>query len=167
MMTMINHGIPRNLGAVTGGLLCLGDPRVCELIIPVRDKLTREQIVTVTHCFSGLMYKCVVEFYLDWLDKLVDQQDYESLDVFGNVAAGLTRHAWGQSPVVIDGIRPFPVQSGQWAIREIDRSEFSATIADRLYDLEGREHAPKVMPHVIRAFGLVPKSSPKDVALMQ
>ena len=167
---MIVDGVPRNPAAVIGGLLALGDPRVCALVSPLRHMLDASQTETVTKCFSGFTAKCVVDFYLDWLEELVDRQDYEGLALFGHVAAGLYRLADRRVvPFINDGLRPFPVPSaenaGDWSsIRRIDPDEFARSIADRLYDLERREGAPKVMPHAIRAFGLTPKTPVADTA---
>ena len=129
-------------------------------------------MTTVTKCFSGFTAKCVVDFYLDWLNELVDRRDYEDESVFGNVVAGLYRLADARSiPFIADGLRPFPVpqeKSLGWPdLKQIDPQEFAASIANRIFDLERREGAPKVLPHAIRAFGLTPKSSSEDIALMQ
>ncbi|MGP0088751.1 MAG: hypothetical protein ACLPKB_02140 [Xanthobacteraceae bacterium] len=171
-IAMVDKKLPRNPAAVIGGLLALGDPRVCKLVRPLRHTLNAEQVMIVTKCFSGFVAKCTVDFYLDWLDELVDRRDYDGLGVFGNVAAGLYRLADGRKvPFVSDGLRPFPVPIGEnveWpGICSIDPVEFSASIAERLYDLEKREAPPKVTPHAIRAFGLVPRTIPENVALMQ
>jgi hypothetical protein len=64
-------------------------------------------VTTVTKCFSGFTAKCVVDFYLDWLNELVDRSDYEGEGVFGNVVAGLYRLADARSiPFIADGLRP-------------------------------------------------------------
>ena len=127
---------------------------------------------TVTKCFSGLTAKCVVDFYLDWLDELIDRREHESLSIFGHVAAGLYRLADARSvPFIVDGQRPFPVPRGEAAAwpgrRQIDPQEFAASIASRILDLEEREALPKVLPHAIRAFGLTPRTASQDIALMQ
>jgi hypothetical protein len=69
---------------------------------------------------------------------------------------------------MVDGLRPFPVPPDQdWPdVRFIDLEEFTQSIAGRLYDLEERERPPRIMPHTIRAFGLVPKTPMQDVGLM-
>src|SRR5262249_30355724 len=107
-----------------------------------------------------------------WLNELVDRRDHEGQGVFGNVVAGLYRLADGRSiPFIVDGLRPFPIPQGEnltWPDRkQIDPQEFAASIASKLFDLERREGAPRVMPHAIRAFGLTPKSPSGDIALMQ
>jgi hypothetical protein len=161
-----------NPAAIIGGLLALGDPRVCQLIVPLRASLNADWATTITKCFSGFTAKCAVEFYLDWLNELVDRLDNEGQSIFANVAAGLFRLADARSiPFIADGLRPFPFPQGknsEWPdLRQIDPQEFAASIAQKLFDLERREESPKVMPHVIRAFGLTPKTSSKDIAVLQ
>lgn len=170
---MIANNVPENPAAVIGGLIALGDPRVCDLVAPLRTALDADKVAVVTKCHSGATAKCVVDFYLDWLDELVDRRDYDGEGIFGHVAAGLYRLANDRKgPFVAEGLRPFPVPGAgdnpEWPdMRSIDAREFAESIAERLFDLERREAIPKVMPHAIRAFGLSPKSSSADMALMQ
>jgi hypothetical protein len=173
VVTMILQGVPRNPAAVLGGLITIGDPRVCALVAPLRETLDANQTAIVTWTFSGLTTRSQVEFYLDWLEELVDREDYDGLDLFGHVTAGLHRLADKRlRPGIIDGLRPFPVPGAgnetDWSsMTEIDAAEFANSIAGRLYDLEQRESAPKVMPHAIRAFGLIPRTRASEIALMQ
>jgi len=74
-------------------------------------------------------------------------------------------------PWITDGLRPFPVSGPEaelaWSsMTRIDPTEFAHAIADRLYELERRESAPKVMPHIVRAFGLTPRTQLSDIALI-
>ena len=172
VVRMVEKGIPVNSAAVIGGLLTLGDPRVCQFVRPLRGGLSVDEVRTVTKCFSGFTSKCVVEFYLDWLEELVDRRDYENESVFGSVVAGLYRLANARSiPFIADGLRPFPVpqdkNAGWPEIRQIDPVEFAGSIASRLYDLEQAEGEPKVLPHAIKAFGLKPKSPVEAVARIE
>jgi hypothetical protein len=176
VVTMIMRGIPRNPAAVMGGLVAIGDPRVCALLAPLRGSLDVRQTEIVTQTFSGLTTKSQVEFYLDWLEELVDRDDYEGLSLFGHVTAGLYRLADRRLlPWIADGLRPFPVpnpgeekEEEEWSsITKIEPREFANSIADRLYDLEQRESAPKVIPHVIRAFGLIPRTPLSDTSNIQ
>ena len=163
-INMVAHGIATVPAAVIGGLLALGDPRVCKLIEPLRRGWDHEQARIVSICHSGLTAKCVVEFYLDWLDELIEREDWDSQAKLGNVLAGLCRQAGQrQLPVIVDGLRPFPYDDeDQTWMKSIEPDAFAASIADRLYDLEEREAAPKGMPHAIAAFGLVPKTPRSD-----
>jgi hypothetical protein len=171
-INMVRLKVPDNPAAVFGGLLALADPRVCRLLAPLRATLNPQQVATVTHCFSGVTAKCMVEFYLDWLDELVDRQEETGLNIFGNVVAGLYRLADSRSvPVIMDGLRPFPVpqdvETGWPDVIQIDPAAHAVSISSRLYELERREGMPRVMPHAMRAFGITPKSKPEEIALMQ
>ena len=165
VMDCIKKGIPNNRAAIIGGLIALGDPRVCELVKPALRDLPRREVGTVAKCFSGFTAKCVVDLYLDWIEELIDRADYDSQGMLGSVMAGLHRLASQRIvPFVVDGLRPFPVpRDGGKGGGEIDPVEFARTIADRLEELENREQVPKILPHVIRAFGLESKSHPADI----
>jgi len=172
VLTMVAQGAPHNPAAVVGGLLAIGDPRVCGLVVPLRGTLDVNETQIVTQVFSGITTKSQVEFYLDWLGDLVERDDYLGLDLFGHVAAGLHRLAeMRRLPWITDGLRPFPVSGPEaelaWSsMTRIDPTEFAHAIADRLYELERRESAPKVMPHIVRAFGLTPRTQLSDIALI-
>lgn len=160
IVNMITNGTPRNPAAVVGGLLSLGDPRVCALVAPIRHHLQESEIETVSKVYTGITYKCVVDFYLDWLQDLRSDEG-----IFGHVAAGLYRLGNSRiAPSIVDGLRPFPFNdsAAQSSVRAIEPSHFAESISPRLYALEANERAPKVIPHVIMAFGLTPKSSPES-----
>lgn len=165
---LVVAGAARNPAAVLGGLLALGDPRVCELVAPFRSTLDNDQVGTIARCHTGLTASCVVNFYLEWLDELIDDHQDEKGVLLGVVAAGLTRLADRKScPFIRDGLRPFPTTTSHWPqARAIDPKDFANSIADRLYDLEARERPPKILPHAISAFGLVPRTRPDDTATL-
>lgn len=167
---MVTKGLAQNPAAVIGGLLTLGDPRVCEILKPLRKDLDDVDASAIANCGSGSLAKCTVEFFLDWLDELVDRSDDPpSLRIFGAVAAALHNIVSGRKlPFVWGGLRPFPAagHEAEWAAREkIVPVAFSAQIADRLYDLERREHPPRVMPRVIRACDLTPRTQRSEEAV--
>ena len=101
----------------------------------------------------------MVDFYLDWLDRLMDSGDHSS-SRFGNVAAGLTRLAgsWHFG----DGLLSFPYESDSDGVLELDPDEFAALIAERLYAVERRERPPRVTSLAIEMFGLAPGIPPED-----
>ena len=168
---LIKKEIASNPGAMIGGLLCLGDPRVCELLFPLRKNLDIDTTKTISHCYSGMTARCVVEFYLNWIEEFIDKRDDFSEGMIGNIIAGLYRLSDARkAPFIVDGYRPFPVPKGEnvtWPdIKRIEIDVFVKSISQRLYDLERRESSPKLMPHVIRSFGLVPKTAAAEIALM-
>lgn len=170
IITMVEKNMPRNPAAVIGGLLVLGDPRVCKLLEPLRSSIPADYVPEITKSFSGFSYKCVIEFYLDWIEELIDERDFESESVIGNVIAGLYRLAkFNKAGCIMDGLRPFPVPRHEirWdTMKQLSLEDYTQSISSRLYDLERREGEPKVMPHVIRAFGLVPLSPSEDIGMM-
>jgi hypothetical protein len=54
-----------SLGAVFGGLLHLGDPRVCALLQPLRDGLTDFEANEAIRSFTGFVSAAATEFLLD------------------------------------------------------------------------------------------------------
>lgn len=172
VLEMVIHNVPRNRGAVIGALVATGDPRVCALVEPLRGSLNIGEVTNAAKTFTGLASKSQVDFYLEWLEEIVDDQDDEALALFGQVAGGLHLLAFRRSvPFITDGLRPFPAHGQEdeaWSnMRAIDPDEFAGSIAGRLYDLERREGIPKVMPHIIRGFGLVPRTPPEEIARIQ
>lgn len=110
IIMMIELNMPRNPAAVIGGLLVLGDPRVCKLLEPLRSSIPADYVPEITKSFSGFSYKCVIEFYLDCIEELIDERDFESESVIGHVIAGLYRIAkFNKYDCILDGLRPFPV----------------------------------------------------------
>ena len=170
VIMMIERNIPRNPAAVIGGLMVLGDPRVCKLMEPLRSSIPADYVPEITKSFSGFSYKCVIEFYLDWIEELIDEDDFESESIIGHVIAGLYRVAkFNNYDFILDGLRPFPTSqqdTSKGSMKQIPVKEFAQSISHRLYELERRENDPKIMPHVIRAFGLEPLSPPEEIGVM-
>jgi hypothetical protein len=109
MIWLIERGVLENVGAAFGGLLNLGDERVCQLLVPIRDGLDRKAANEAALCGTGFIYAATADFYLDWLESLGgDDQD----GVFGSVASGLALlKKWSRTDQVFTGHRPFPVRS--------------------------------------------------------
>lgn len=63
-LNMVLRNLPRNPAAVFGGLLALGDPRVCEWFAPLRSHIDTDFVAEITKNFSLFKYKCVIEFYI-------------------------------------------------------------------------------------------------------
>lgn len=164
---MMENGAIQNYGAAFGALLNLGDPRVCKLLLKLRHGLGQEEVDEVVKCSTGILHGATVEFYLDWLEGF-EGDDGDGL--FGSVASGLALHVRNrQTEQVTTGIRPFPtkgVTGDEW--RELAKfvplADYVQKIAPRLFALERMEPPPRVMPIVIEAWGLIPKSDPSQIA---
>ena len=152
---------PKNVGALFGGLLCLGDPRVCHLLHPLRHTLSSEEVREVAGCTTGFISASTFEFIVDWLESLEgDDQDV----VFGSLASNLAlqrRHA--AIPSVATGFRPFPVDSvtsdeRRAMIKWVPLEDYTRRIAPRLLALERSEPEPKAMSVVISEWGIAERS---------
>jgi hypothetical protein len=157
MISFIVDGKVANPGAVFGGLLHVGDPRLCELLLPLRHELDSYDLNVGITCVSGYLSAATIEFELSWLE----DPDISS-SLFGSVASGLVlQRRAAMRPIVMTGQRPFPVTSAspeeQHAMaRYVSLEEYTARIAPRLYAIAEAEAAPKLMSFVIEEWGLGP-----------
>jgi hypothetical protein len=166
---MIESGMLENEGAAFGALLHIGDKRVCDLLIPLRDCLDHDAMNEAVKCSTGFIHSATVDFYLDWLEGMegVDQDG-----AFGVVASGLgLLKKKSRMDQVATGYRPFPVQGvtpEQWksSMKRIPLAEYVQRISRRMYALERSEPAPRVMPHVLTEWGLKPLTDPADTAAL-
>jgi hypothetical protein len=153
-------------GAAFGGLLNLGDRRVVRLLLPLRDALARAAVNDVAKANTGIVNAATVEFYLDWLETIGNDDE----DLFGAVASGLALHRRvAQTAVAMTGERAFPVTgmpSEQQAILAMmmPLTEYTKMVAPRMYAIERMEAPPRIMPHVLAEWDLRPSSDPSDIA---
>jgi hypothetical protein len=147
----------QNRGAAFGALLFTGDSRATRLLVPLRDRLTLDEVATAMRASTGAMSVASVEFLLGWLESL----DGDPTDgLFGMVASGLVNvRRRLKTPLVMTGLRPFPVNSvtpeeHARMARLIGIEEFTAQIAPRLLGLERTEPEPKIMPVVFETWGI-------------
>ena len=68
IVALIEGGTLKNEGAAFGGLLNLGDERVCRLLAPLRDSLSHDAVNEAVKCSTGFIYAATADFYLDWLE---------------------------------------------------------------------------------------------------
>jgi hypothetical protein len=157
IVQMVERASTRNRGAVFGALLHLGDRRVCDLILHLRDTLSTEEVQEAVNCCSTSLSAAAIEFELSWLEE-------GNLDeaTFGLVASGLVlQRRAAEAPEVVTGEQSFPVWSvkpeeGLAMQRRISIGEYVERIKPRLYALEKSEPPPKIMSKVIAEWGLAP-----------
>ncbi|MCL2785536.1 MAG: hypothetical protein FWD55_08965, partial [Propionibacteriaceae bacterium] len=123
----------------------------------LRDQLAENEVAIAMRGSTGLISAASVEFLVAWLEGM----DANSTDgLFGTVASGLVNvRRRAESPVVMTGRRPFPVDS---VTREeqarmgrfIPIDEFTAQITPRMLNLERTEPEPKIMPVVLETWGI-------------
>jgi hypothetical protein len=160
VIAWIEHGSPLNVGATFGGLLHLGDPRVCRLLWPLKDALDEDQVREAMLCHTGILGAATTKFLVNWLMGM----DGDARDaLFGHVASGLLLQRRDmRMPLVITGERPFPVTSvtpeeQNRMQRFISIEDFTKQVAPVLLELERTELEPKVMPEVLAVWGLGPQ----------
>jgi hypothetical protein len=169
ILGMIESNMLENEGAAFGALLHIGDKRVCDLLIPLRDSLDHDAISIAVNCSTGFVHSATTDFYLDWLEGL-EGSDQDG--AFGLVASGLgLLKKKSQSDQVYTGRRPFPTRSAtpeQWKALQKPTllREYVKRIAPRMYALERAEPPPRIMPHVLTEWGLKPLTDPSEVAVL-
>lgn len=160
-------------GAMLGGLLCLGDRRVNELLEEVRWQLTEEELRVAANCVTGMPSMAAVDFWTRGLEALAGA-GLEASGAFGTCASALAVLAQRkQTDCFSEMERNFGymhqgngassmVIHGQWTTLETGEQ-----FAERWYALEAAESAPKIMSHVLAEYGLVPNAPIEERALAQ
>ena len=166
---MIESNMLENEGAAFGALLHIGDKRVCDLLIPLRDSLDRDAMNMAVKCSTGFIHSATVDFYLDWLEGM-EGSDQDG--AFGIVASGLgLLKKKSRIDQVATGHRPFPARGAtpeQWKSSQkmISLEEYVRRISRRMYALEQAEPPPRIMPHVLTEWGLKPLTDPAETAVL-
>jgi len=156
-----------NRGAMFGGLLCLGDARVMELLNELKWTLTEDQVGAAARSASSMPTIAGVEFWLSWIEELVYHRPQQS-SLLGHVASGLcllerhrgidTFHAiernfgYAASPRSASGGSKKSLR----VLEELTLSKVAARYAERMYALEAAEAPLKLMSMVLLCFGLEP-----------
>lgn len=154
---IIRSGQAVNPGAAFGGLLCLGDRRAHPWLLDIRDQLSVAEIEQAVRIRTGFLSAATVEFYLGWMEER--QRDADGR-VFGALAAGLVNQVVASKvPMIMTGLRTIPpgrvpedqeTKVAAWVPLE----GYAEQIAPRLLALDAAEREPKVMPEVLRAWGI-------------
>ncbi|TIW61815.1 MAG: hypothetical protein E5V49_13860 [Mesorhizobium sp.] len=166
---MIEGNMLKNEGAAFGALLHIGDKRVCNLLIPLRDSLDQDAMNNAVNSGTGFIHSATADFYLDWLEGM-EGSDQDG--AFGLVASGLgLLKRKSRIDQVSTGNRPFPVRDAtpkQWKASQkpIPLAEYVQRVSRRMYALERSEPPPRVMPHVLTAWGLKPLTDPAEAAVL-
>lgn len=166
VVRLIESGKLANKGAAFGALLHIGDRRVCQLLLSLRDNLDRDALREAIWCQSGCVHAATVDFYLDWLEGLEgDTRDRR----FGHVAAGLAllrkRRRYDD---IFTGERPFPTRVTPTELlkmlKPLKYTDYLDRIAPRMYAIERAEPRPRIMPHVLVEWGLRPETDPSETS---
>jgi hypothetical protein len=158
IVRIIENASPRNRGAAFGGLLHLGDRRICELILPLRDRLSTAEVNEAMNCYCGQLSAATIEFELSWLEK--GNLDDAVFDILAG--ALIVEKRTGEFAAVITGEKAFPF----WSVekpedhlamqRWVPVEEYAERIMPRLRALERIEPSPGIMSQVIADWSLAP-----------
>lgn len=167
---ILENRLARCPGAVFGSVISFGDARFAEEAEGMFRFLSPADIQVAARMQTGLVSHFAIMFWLKVAFANVDQDDHAALSVVGSAASALVnaRRA-SREPAVADIRRVFPAQSASERIKLLKDwtfDEYANFISAHLYELERRERAPKVFPHVLTEWGLAPKSDPSEHAQM-
>ena len=171
IIAMIKSGQLKNPGAAFGGLLHLGDSRVCKLLWPIKSLLTEDGVNIAVKCSTGFLYSASFEFEIDWLEEMEGNSHYE---LFGIVASGLVLQKRNNKfDGVFTGQRQFPSPKNPTPAEQeqnlklakaVSIEEYTKRIAPRLHALERNEPPPRIMPRVLIEWNLTPATDPSEAA---
>lgn len=156
LIMAIRASTPECRAGVFGGLLSLGDDRICGLLWPVRWELTLPELSSALDIRSDAPHVATILFLLEWLKEVDADTDRKGFALIASALARAASHA-GLS-LVVDGRRRLPaLQDGpiyEYGHREMLVSELADRIAPTLRDIAGREKPLCLMPRVLEAWGL-------------
>lgn len=175
----IDQDVTGNRGAAFGGLLCLGDDRVMELLATLKWTLTTEEIHVASRSGTGMPTMAGVEFWLSWTEELVTNGLGDSA-LMGAVATGLAsverdrrvgeylsiRRNFGYLATgarIYDGAHSPSMD----VLQRFTPTDIISRYAPRMYALKAKEGEPKVMSDVLTAFGLEPHAPVEQRSVSQ
>jgi hypothetical protein len=165
----IDQGSLANRGAAFGGLLCLGDERVMEMLQTLKWTLSSAELSIAVQAGTGMPTIASVEFWLSWIEELMANGLGDSA-LMGTVTSGLTAVERGRRVTEYLSVRrKFGYRnSGQpnvggelpsmEVLEHLSLAEVAARYAPRMYALEAIETPPKLMSDVLITFGLEPRA---------
>lgn len=140
--------------AVLGGLLMTGDRRILDLVKDYCRALDCEEIEILIKCRGTYLTAAVVEFYLEWLEELDSEEDFDN---FAAVAAGFANLAIGATDAMVYDIERIIPSTPENAVRILKKwplPDYAASIAPRLVAIAEREVGEPIIPEVMSIWGL-------------
>jgi len=154
IIQFMEEGVMLNPGAAFGGLLHFGNRDICNLIWPLKDRLSTGQVLEGVMSYTGVLSAACVEFEIAWLEQ-IDPADSK---LFAAVAFALrAQRLAAPGREIATGTRKFPLSYTDpdeivAFARPMLIDEYAKTIAPRLHALA--QVVPLVMPDVASAWGI-------------
>jgi hypothetical protein len=156
---------PGRRAAILGGLLTMGDARVAQVLGDCWEHLTPESHAVFIDVARGLNpTSVVVDFFVRWAEASVSGMSEAGI---GWISAALIRLAErAESPLPAGGAagvvqidRALPVWSREEAdvvrlVERWNREEYGELLAPKLVAIARRETHPRILPKVLRAWGV-------------
>ena len=141
---------------VFGGLLSLGDDRICGLLWPIRWELTLPELSVALDIRPDPPHAASILFLLEWLKEVDADTDRRGFALIASALAQAVSLA--SQPVIIHGRRRLPALLDapvyEYGFQEIPLAELANKIEPSLRAIAGREKPLCVMPRVLEAWGL-------------
>lgn len=160
------ESLPPNGTAQIGvlhGLFLLGDRRTMPLLRHAWRLLDAEGRSALTRARSGFVYASMVDLFMEWLETAIASDDDNTV---GAIAGSFWRLPFDTLAApkpgqILDVERRFPARAtdpdpGVTTLRAWSVEEYGGIIAPGLRDLTEREHHPRLLPAVLRAWGIDP-----------
>jgi hypothetical protein len=105
---------------------------------------------TIIKCGSGFLHSAIIEFYMDWLEELLEEGNEQA---FGIISAGFVKlFMQPKMPTVTSIKRLFPATLDN-AIEILDEwpiEEYVSSVLPRLQHIAEMETMPRIFPEVIQ-----------------
>ena len=163
---LLRNRVPKNMGAVFGGVACLGDKRMRPLLEGTKEYLTPEEVETASRCITGIANIETLDFWLSWAEQLVcDTADVSQGRLGASAAAFMNQITWNRAGNIQEIRRHFKTGEPRVEVLKLwTLQEYAFEIAPRLYRLEQIETCPRIFPAVLQRFGLEPRSPSSEWA---
>lgn len=162
LRNLFTRGVLADRAAVFGALVAMGDVEVIKFAEELRPQLTEDEVRRAARVHTFFPQHWAIQFWLSWCKELVSSRTDADLSKFGSCASALAlvlRH--DRVNEVREGKRNFPCQKNEVAITPLNRwslEEYAEVLAPDLYELEAAEGPPRIFSHVLRVWGLQPRS---------
>jgi len=169
LQTLHEMGLIKNVGAVFGALLAMGEPCLWPLLDQIRTQITEQQAEEAVFARTQLTSHEQIQYWIRWAKSLISGELKQSGRMLSYAALALSRYTTvsAKEHGVYDGRRNFPYtaatkqefisQQKHWSFEE-----YAELIAPQLYELEALETAPKIFSTVLMHWGLKPAAALED-----
>lgn len=163
LKTLFEMRAIKNLGAVFGALIAMGEPILWPLMDLIRANISEEQADEAVHSHTQATSNMQVQYWIRWAKSLITGELKQSDRMLSYPALALSKFSTinAKKHGVFDGRRNFPYSEANKDNFISDKrnwtfDDYAEFIAPQLYELEALEPAPKLFSAVLMHWGLKP-----------